>query len=327
MSELYPIKFQPIYHEKIWGGQRLRTLLNKDFGDQPNCGESWELSGVDGNISVVSNGFLEGNDLNELIEIYMGDLVGDKVYEKFGVEFPLLIKFIDANDDLSIQVHPNDKLSKERHNAYGKTEMWYVVGAEDGALINSGFNQELDREKYLDYFNSGKLMDLLHFDEVTAGDVFFIPAGRVHAIGKGCLVAEIQQTSDVTYRIFDYNRKDDKGNERELHTELALDAIDFSYSEEYKTKYSVETNVPTELATCKYFTTNLLEFNHELEKDYNAIDSFVIYMTMEGSFEIVTEGGTETVTTGETVLLPAMLESIQLKPLSDTVKILEVYIS
>jgi len=327
MSELYPIKFQPIYHDKIWGGQRLRTLLNKDFGDLPNCGESWELSGVEGNISVVSNGFLAGNDLNELIEIYMGDLVGDKVYEKFGVEFPLLIKFIDANDDLSIQVHPNDELSKERHNAYGKTEMWYVVGAEDGALINSGFNQELDREKYLEYFNSGKLMDLLHFDKVAAGDVFFIPAGRVHAIGKGCLVAEIQQTSDVTYRIFDYNRKDDKGNERELHTELALDAINFSYSEEYKTKYAIETNVPTELATCKYFTTNLLEFNHELEKDYNAIDSFVIYMTMEGSFEIKTEGGTETVTTGETVLLPAMLDSIQLKPLSDTVKILEVYIA
>ncbi len=326
MSELYPIKFQSIYHEKIWGGQRLRTLLNKDFGDLPNCGESWELSGVEGNISLVSNGFLAGNNLNELIEIYMGDLVGDKVYEKFGVEFPLLIKFIDANDDLSIQVHPNDELSKERHNAYGKTEMWYVVGTEDGALINSGFNQELDRGKYLEYFNNGKLMDLLHFDKVAAGDVFFIPAGRVHAIGKGCLVAEIQQTSDVTYRIFDYNRKDDKGNERELHTELALDAIDFSYSEEYKTKYSVETNVSTELASCQYFTTNLLEFDREHDKDYNAIDSFVIYMTMEGSFEINTEGGKEIVNTGETVLLPAMLESIQLKPLSEKVKLLEVYI-
>nr|WP_319512230.1 type I phosphomannose isomerase catalytic subunit [uncultured Draconibacterium sp.] len=326
MSNLYPIKFKPIFHEKIWGGNRMKTILNKDFGDMPNCGESWELSGVNGNISVVSNGFLAGNDLNELIEIYMGDLVGDKVYEKFGVEFPLLIKFIDAQDDLSIQVHPNDKLSKERHNAYGKTEMWYVAGAEKGALINSGFNQEVNREKYLEYFNAGKLTDLLHYDEAQVGDVFFIPAGRVHAIGKGCLVAEIQQTSDVTYRIFDYNRKDDKGNERELHTDLALDAIDFSYSSRYKTDYKTEENKAVEIVSCPYFTTNIIEFNKEQDKDYNQLDSFVIYMTMEGDFEIVTEGGSETVAMGETVLLPASLESVQLKPKSESVKILEVYI-
>jgi len=326
MSDLYPIKFTPIYHEKIWGGQGIRTILNKDFGTLANCGESWELSGVEGNISVVCNGFLAGNDLNELIEIYMGDLVGDKVFEKFGVEFPLLIKFIDANDDLSVQVHPNDQLSKERHNAYGKTEMWYVVGAEEGALINSGFNQELDREKYLEYFNQGKLMDILHFDQVSPGDVFFIPAGRVHAIGKGCLVAEIQQTSDVTYRIFDYNRKDANGNKRELHTDLALDAIDFSWSENYKTSYKPTLNTATELANCQYFTTNLIEFDKELDKDYNNIDSFVIYMTLEGEFEVITEGGQETMKKGETVLIPATLESVQLKPLSEKVKILEVYI-
>ncbi|WP_372649514.1 type I phosphomannose isomerase catalytic subunit [Draconibacterium sp.] len=326
MSNLYPIKFNPIFHEKIWGGNRMKTILNKDFGDMPNCGESWELSGVDGNISVVSNGFLAGNDLNELIEIYMGDLVGDKVYEKFGNEFPLLIKFIDAQDDLSIQVHPDDKLSKERHNAFGKTEMWYVAGTEKGALINSGFNQVVDREKYLEYFNSGKLTDLLHYDEAQVGDVFFIPAGRVHAIGKGCLVAEIQQTSDVTYRIFDYNRKDDKGNERELHTDLALDAIDFSYSSQYKTDYKTEENKAVEIVSCPYFTTNIIEFNKEQDKDYNQLDSFVIYMTMEGDFEIVTEEGSETVSMGETVLLPASLESVQLKPKSESVKILEVYI-
>ena len=326
MSNLYPIKFKPIFHEKIWGGNRMKTILNKDFGNLPNCGESWELSGVEGNISVVSNGFLAGNDLNELIEIYMGDLVGDKVYEKFGVEFPLLIKFIDAQDDLSIQVHPNDKLSKERHNAYGKTEMWYVAGTEEGALINSGFNQEVDREKYLEYFNSNKLTDLLHYDEAEVGDVFFIPAGRVHAIGKGCLVAEIQQTSDVTYRIFDYNRKDDKGNERELHTDMALDAIDFSYSSRYKTDYKTEENEAVEIVSCPYFTTNIIEFSKELDKDYNQLDSFVIYMTMEGEFEVTTEGGTEKIEMGETVLLPASLESVQLKPISKSVKILEVYI-
>ncbi|WP_340110787.1 type I phosphomannose isomerase catalytic subunit [Maribellus mangrovi] len=326
MSELYPIKFKPIFHEKIWGGNRMRSILNKDYGDLPNCGESWELSGVEGNISVVANGFLTGNDLNELIEIYMGDLVGDKVYEKFGNEFPLLIKFIDAQDDLSIQVHPNDKLSKERHNAYGKTEMWYVAGAEKGALINSGFNQVMNREKYLEYFSAGKLTDLLHYDEAEVGDVFFIPAGRVHAIGKGCLVAEIQQTSDVTYRIFDYNRKDDQGNERELHTDLALDAIDFTYASEYKTPYETQANVPTELVSCPYFTTNIIEFNKELDKEYNELDSFVIYMTLEGSFEIKTENGAETAEMGETVLVPASIESVQLKPRSEKVKILEVYI-
>ncbi|MDX1283686.1 MAG: type I phosphomannose isomerase catalytic subunit, partial [Draconibacterium sp.] len=256
----------------------------------------------------------------------MGDLVGDEVYEKFGDEFPLLIKFIDAEDDLSIQVHPNDELSKQRHNAYGKTEMWYVVDADEGALINSGFNQELSRGKYLQYFNAGKLTELLHYDEIEAGDVFFIPAGRVHAIGKGCLVAEIQQTSDVTYRIFDYNRTDDQGNQRELHTELALDAIDYSYASEYKSKYSVELNQSSKIVSCPYFTTNVLEFDKEIDKDYNNLDSFVIYMTLEGDFEIIFEDGNVTVEKGETILIPASLESVQLKPKSGKTKILEVYI-
>jgi mannose-6-phosphate isomerase len=325
MNTLYPIKFSPICLEKIWGGNRLKTLLNKKYNTK-NCGESWEISGVEGNISVVANGFLKGNDLSELIEIYMGDLVGDKVYEKFGNEFPLLIKFIDAQDDLSIQVHPNDELSKERHNAFGKTEMWYVVDVAEGALINSGFNQLVDKEKYLEYLENGKLIDLLKYDETKVGDVYFIPAGRVHAIGKGSMVAEIQQTSDVTYRIFDYNRKDDKGNERELHTELALDVIDFSYLEDYKTKYSTELNKSTEIVSCKYFTTNILEFDNSLEKDYFQIDSFVIYITLEGNFEIEIEAGVEKVDKGETVLIPANIDNLKLKPINGKVKLLEVYI-
>lgn len=325
MNTLYPIKFAPICFEKIWGGNRLKTLLNKKY-DSKNCGESWEISGVEGNISVVANGFLKGNDLSELIEIYMGDLVGDKVYEKFGAEFPLLIKFIDAQDDLSIQVHPNDELSKERHNAFGKTEMWYVVDVAEGALINSGFNQPVNKEKYIEYLENGNLIDLLKYDEADVGDVYFIPAGRVHAIGKGSLVAEIQQTSDVTYRIFDYNRKDDIGNERELHTEFALDAIDFSYLEDYKTKYRAETNKSTEIVSCKYFTTNILEFDKTIEKDYFQIDSFVIYITLEGFFEIETEAGTEKVSKGETVLIPANIDLLKLKPLNGKVKLLEVYV-
>ena len=325
MSGLYPIKFEPICLEKIWGGNRLKTLLNKRY-DTKNCGESWEISGVEGNISVVANDFLKGNDLNELMEIYMGDLVGDKVYERFGNEFPLLIKFIDAQDDLSIQVHPNDELSKERHNAFGKTEMWYVLDAAEGALINSGFNQPVDKEKYLEYLENGELIDLLKYDEVKVGDVFFIPAGRVHAIGKGSMVAEIQQTSDVTYRIFDYNRKDDKGNERELHTELALDAIDFSYLDEYKTKYKTELNKSVEIVKCKYFTTNIIELNQPVEKDYSLLDSFVIYINLEGDFEIETDEGTVNVGKGETILIPASLEIIKLNPAGEKVKLLEVYI-
>lgn len=323
--QLYPLKFKPICLEKIWGGNRLKTLLGKKY-DTKNCGESWEISNVEGSISVVANGFLKGNGLSELIEIYMGDLVGDKVYEKFGTEFPLLIKFIDAQDNLSIQVHPNDELSKERHNAFGKTEMWYVVDVADGALINSGFNQPVDREKYLEYLENGNLIDLLKYDEAKVGDVFFIPAGRIHAIGKGSLVAEIQQTSDVTYRIFDYNRKDHNGKARELHTGLALDAIDFSFLNDYKTKYNAKLNKSSGIVSCKYFTTNIIEFNQPIEKDYNQLDSFVIYMTLEGMFEIETEEGTEKIGIGETVLIPAVINSVKLIPQSGKVKLIEVYI-
>ncbi len=326
MPGLYPLKFKPFYLEKIWGGNRIRTILGKDFGEAPNCGESWELSAVEGYVSEVSNGFLVGNTITELVEVYMGDLVGDKVYRKFGIEFPLLLKFIDTNEDLSIQVHPGDDLARERHNAYGKTEMWYVVHAEKGALINSGFNRKITREQYTSLLEQGKLTDILHYDVVVPGDVFFIPAGRVHAIGKGVLLAEIQQTSDVTYRIFDYNRQDSQGNLRELHTDLALDAIDFNYLEEYKTKYTIERNASSEIVSCDYFTTNILEFSERLEKDYNMLDSFVVYMNLEGMFKIEFEEGEEIVMKGETVLIPSSLEAINLTPLSEVVKTLEIYL-
>ena len=283
---MYPFKFKPINKDKIWGGQKLKKLLNKEFSPLPNCGESWEISGVQDEISVVANGFLEGNNLEELIEIYMGELVGEKVYEKFGVEFPLLIKFIDANDDLSIQVHPNDEMSKERHNAFGKTEMWYVLQADEGSELIAGFNQEVDQKKYLEHLEKNTLMEILNTEKVKAGDVFFMPAGRVHAIGKGIVVAEIQQTSDVTYRIYDYNRKDDKGNTRELHTDMALDAIDYTFEKEYRTHYHTHKNQSSELVSCPYFTTNLIELTHSIEKDYNDLDSFIIYMCLEGNYAI-----------------------------------------
>ncbi len=326
MKNLYPLKFAPVYLDKIWGGQKIKTELGKNFGDLPNCGESWEISGVPGNISVVSNGYLKGNNLEELIEIYMGDLVGDRVHEKFSVEFPLLIKFIDANDDLSVQVHPDDKLSGERHQAFGKTEMWYVLQADKGARLNSGFNQPVDADTYLQKLSSGQLTDILNFEEVNPGDVFFMPAGRVHAIGKGILLTEIQQTSDVTYRIYDYNRKDAHGKERELHTDLALAAIDFTYHDNYRTPYHTELNKSTEVVNCKYFNTSVLEFDRTIDKDIYHLDSFVIFICLEGEYAIGYNTGTERVKKGETVLIPASLNQFRLEPLSNNVKLLEVHV-
>lgn len=326
MEGLYPLKFSPIYKDKIWGGDKIKTMLDKDFGSLPNCGESWEISAVADNISLVANGFLAGNTIEELIEVYMGELVGDRVFEAFGIEFPLLIKFIDANDNLSIQVHPDDELSRERHNAFGKTEMWYVIQADKGAKLQTGFNQEVDQDKYLFKLEHNELTDILNYEEVAPGDVFFIPAGRVHAIGKGILLAEIQQTSDITYRIFDYNRCDNQGNPREVHTDLSLDAIDYSFRPDYKTLYEPKLNEPVELVKCNYFTTNLLNFDQVVDKDYSQLDSFVVYICLDGEMTIDTESGSETVRKGETLLIPASIENVLLKPVSAAVKLLEVYI-
>ncbi|RLD64603.1 MAG: mannose-6-phosphate isomerase [Bacteroidetes bacterium] len=324
---LYPLKFKPIYIEKIWGGTKIKTFLNKNISNIDNCGESWEISCVKNNISVVENGFLKDNNLQEIIEVYMGDIVGDTVFEKFGDEFPLLIKFIDANDNLSVQVHPNDELAQERHNTNGKTEMWYIINAEKGAQLISGFNKEISKTTYLKHLKNNTLTEILNFEDVSTDDVFFIPAGRVHATGKGILLAEIQQTSDVTYRIFDWNRKDANGKSRELHTDLAVDALDFSHHNNYKTKYTKKINKSSNLINCQYFTTNILEFDKEIEKDYNELDSFVIYMCIEGSYSIkYNENNEIKISKGETVLLPAVLENILLMP-NEKTKLLEVYLS
>ena len=326
MKSLYPLKFKPILKDKIWGGRKLKTILNKDFSPLPNAGESWEISGVEGDVSIVENGFLAGNSINEVLEIYMGDLVGDKVYERFGNEFPLLIKFIDANDVLSIQVHPDDELAMERHNSKGKTEMWYIVQADEGASLISGFSRKVSKEEYLKYLEEKRLEDILMKHEVAEGDVFFIPAGRVHAIGKGILLAEIQQTSDVTYRIYDFDRKDADGNTRELHTELALDAIDYNYYDDLKTEYKHELNKTTEVVSCDYFITGVLEFDQIIEKDFYNLDSFMIYMCIDGEFDICYgDGECLNIKKGETVLVPAELRTVRLKPAMRT-KVLEVHL-
>ncbi|MCF6243123.1 MAG: class I mannose-6-phosphate isomerase [Bacteroidales bacterium] len=326
MENLYPLKFSPILKEKIWGGDKLNRLLNKDTASKTKIGESWEISGVEGDISIVSNGFLKGNNLNELIEIYMGDLIGDSIYEKFGEEFPVLIKFIDAADDLSIQVHPDDLYAQKRHKSYGKTEMWYIVQADKDAELITGFAKECSKPEYLAALNSGNLLDLLNEEKVSVGDVFFIPPGRVHAIGKGILLTEIQQTSDITYRIFDWGRTDSNGNHRELHTDLALDVIDFKAYPSYKTEYSFIENKTSNILKCPYFTTNILSFNQIIEKDYNLIDSFVIYICIEGNFKIGYEKNEfVNINFGESVLLPAILKNVRLIP-DNYCKILEIYI-
>jgi mannose-6-phosphate isomerase len=324
MNQLYPLSFKPIFKETIWGGKKLKTVLQKNINSD-HIGESWELSGVKNNLSVVKDGFLKDNNLEEIIEIYMGDLVGDKVYEQFGLEFPLLIKFIDANDDLSIQVHPDDELAAVRHDSFGKTEMWYVMQNEPGARLISGFNKKVNKQTYLEFFKNGKLKELLNYEKVSAGDVFFIPAGRIHAIGKGTLLAEIQQTSDVTYRIYDWDRKDAAGRSRELHTEQAVDAIDYDFYKDYKTKYTFFKNKTANIIDNKYFFTNILHFNQPIEKDYILIDSFIIYICMEGSFEIQHAEGKTKVSMGETILLPAVMKSVILYPENEC-KLLEVYI-
>lgn len=321
---LYPLKFKPICKERIWGGRKIETAFGKKLPAGEKIGESWELSGVDGDISVVSNGRLKGNNLQELIEIYMGDLVGDKVFEKYGEEFPLLIKLIDAADNLSIQVHPDDKLAAERHHSFGKTEMWYVVGHEQGAELYLGFNQPVDKEKYLKYLEAGRLAELLTAYKVEDGDSYFIPAGTIHAIGKGLLIAEIQQTSDITYRVFDWNRVDPKtGEGRELHTELALDAIEYKSRSDYKTVAAPKVNAPVTLERCPYFQTNSLIVDGSVERDYTDLDSFVIYICLDGELEMEYAGGAETIKKGETVLIPAELNDVTLKGVG---KVLEVYI-
>lgn len=325
MSQLYPLKFKTIFKDKIWGGEKIKTHLGKDFSPLPNCGETWEISGVKGDVSVVDNGPLAGTSLPELLEKFKGELAGDKIYAKFGNEFPLLIKFIDANDDLSIQVHPNDKLAKERHNSFGKTEMWYVLQADEGSKLISGFNQEVDRELYLDKFNSGHLTDILNEEDVKAGDVFFLPAGRVHTIGKGLLIAEIQQTSDITYRIYDFDRVDDKGNKRELHVEQALDAIDYNFYPEYKSKYTLIENEPVHVVSCQYFTTNILKYTENTSRDYSNLDSFVIQICVEGSYTLICGDEKLEVKKGDSILLPKALNTVEIET-ETGFKILESYI-
>ncbi|MBT5787946.1 MAG: mannose-6-phosphate isomerase [Flavobacteriaceae bacterium] len=320
---LYPLKFTPISKYRMWGGDKLNTVLNKQF-EQQQVGESWEISDVKGEQTLVANGSLSGKTLKELISTYQSELVGTNVYDKFGADFPLLIKFIDAKTPLSIQVHPHDHIAKERHDSFGKNEMWYIMDADYEAEIIVGFNKELTKESYTEQLQNESLLEVLNKEQTSSGDAFYIPTGRVHAIGAGVLLAEIQQTSDVTYRIYDYNRVDKAtGETRELHNDLALDVIDFSVHDSYKTKYDNKPNTSNQLIHTDYFRSNILTIDQSIKKDYSDIDSFVIYICTEGALELTTSQGAYSLKKGETLLLPACVNYIVLEPYQQS-ELLEV---
>lgn len=319
---LYPLKFTPILKDKIWGGQKLKNLLNKD-SNLPNIGESWEISDVEGDTSIVSNGNLKGKSLKDLLETYKSDLLGEKNYHIFGNKFPLLIKFIDAKEDLSIQLHPNDELAAKRHNSFGKTEMWYTLQADEDSNLIVGFNQDMTPEKYLSHLKNKTLPEILNFDKVKKGDTYFIEVGRIHAIGAGVMVAEIQQTSDITYRVYDWDRVDNDGNERDLHNDLAIDAFNFDMPDNFRVKYSKTENVSNQMVSCPYFKTSYLNVTKTLKKVNNK-ESFFIYMCVDGEAEITSEGYTELIKKGETILLPAAIKDYEIT--SKNASLLEVYV-
>lgn len=325
-NQLYPLEFKPIFRDKIWGGQRIKNKLGFEIGDLPNCGELWSLSGYPDEQSMVANGFLEGNQLNEVLEIYMDELVGGNIYDKFGNVFPILVKILDAEDWLSIQVHPDDDLAQKRGLEGGKTEMWYVLDANSDSKLIAGFNQKVNEYTYRRKIDEKKLPEIMNFVDVEKEDVFFMPSGRVHALGPGILLAEIQQTSDTTYRIYDWDRIDANGKGRELHLDEAMEAIDFELYDNYKTQYTRSSNDTNKIVDTPFFTTNLLNLNKGMEKNYEELDSFVILLAAEGAFRYSDPNGNSgEIKAGESLLLPATQNHLGIHPVGEC-KILEIYI-
>jgi len=326
MHTLYPFQFHSELFPRIWGGQRLHTLFGKGTDKVGNYGESWEISAFESHDSVVSNGFLAGNTLTELVEVYMGALVGEAVFEKFGNSFPLLVKFIDAAQNLSLQVHPGDKLARQRHQSFGKSEMWYVVDSSPESRIFAGFNKETSPAEVHDAISNNSLEHLLRSGVVVPGDVFHIQPGTVHAIGAGVLLAEIQQASDITYRLYDWGRVDEAGKSRDLHIELATDAIHFGKADHFSLPYQPKANSRTRLVADINFTVNLITFDKPFEADYYSLDSFVVLVCVQGQLLLRYSDGQFQLRCGEVVLIPAEFTGIELVPEKGTCKVLETYI-
>lgn len=317
-------KFKPLLKQTLWGGDRIIPFKQLD-ARLDNVGESWEISGVPGNETVVADGPMAGKTLNELVSEQRELLVGHENYERFGNEFPLLIKFIDARQDLSIQVHPNDEVAHRQGKERGKTEMWYALGTDgsDKPTLYCGLSKEITPEEYKAMVEGDTITDALARYEVREGDVFFIPAGRIHAIGAGCFVAEIQQTSDVTYRIYDFKRKDKDGNYRQLHTREAAEAIDYTVLPDYRTHYQPKTNEGQQVVSCPYFTTAVYDLTESMLLDYSDLDSFVILIGVKGQGTVSVDGEQTSLSAGETILLPATTREVKIE---GTVRFLETYV-
>ncbi|MDD4848954.1 MAG: class I mannose-6-phosphate isomerase, partial [Bacteroidales bacterium] len=325
MNKLYPLKFQPIFKEKLWGGQNLKNMIHGDFHNLKNCGEAWLLSGVLNNETKVINGWLQENDIAELCEVYMDDLLGESVFAKYKDQFPLLFKLIDADDNLSVQVHPDDVLAQKKGEKFGKTEMWFIMQAEKNAQLISGFEKKIDEDILRKAILDKKLPEILHYENVQSGDAFFTPAGRVHAIGKGIVLAEIQQSSDATYRLYDWERLDDNGKSRPLHITDSLQAIDYSSNKSAKVPYTIRENETMPMVQCDQFITNVLHFSSPILKNFEDIDSFVVYFCTEGSFAVKFDNELTEVGYGEVVLIPSCIDSIEMYPHGHTTA-LEVYV-
>ncbi len=320
---MQPFKFRPILKQTIWGGQKIKSLKHIDT-TLKKVGESWEISGVPGNETQVAGGPFDGKPLNELVATLKEELIGKANYERFGNEFPLLIKFIDATDDLSIQVHPTDETAKKQGRHRGKTEMWYLMDSDAGASLLCGLKRTITPQEYKALVESHHITDVICRYQVKEGDCFFLPAGRIHAIGSGCMLAEIQQTSDVTYRIYDFNRHDDLGRPRELHTELAAESIDYHVEDDYQTHYTPMRNERTELVRCPHFTTSIYDLDFPLTLNYSSLDSFVILIALKGHATLTdNEGNTISLRMGETVLIPATTKTIRVE---GEIKFLETYV-
>ena len=319
--KLYPLQFEPILKERIWGGTKLNTFLNKPITSNIT-GESWEISTVENDVSVVANGSLKGKSLNELINEFPEAVLGTKVYAQFGKQFPLLFKYIDAREDLSIQLHPNDELAKKRHNSFGKTEMWYVMQADTDARLIVGFKEKSSPEEYIKNLNNKTLLTILDSKKVKQGDVFMLDTGTIHAIGAGIVIAEIQQTSDITYRVYDFDRVDANGKTRELHIDLALEALNYEKIQAQRF-YSKTENIANEIVNCNYFTTSFIPLDGNIELHKNQT-SFTVYMCVEGDFKLTFDNESFSYKKGDTVLIPAAITDFQL---SGKASILEIYIS
>lgn len=320
---MQPIKFNPLLVQTLWGGEKIIPFKNLN-SDLTQVGESWEISGVKGNETVVSEGEFKGKKLNELVDELKGKLVGEANYKRFGNDFPLLIKFIDARQELSIQVHPTDELAQKRGKLRGKTEMWYIMDSDENAKLRAGMKEKITPEQYKQMVEDDTITEAIAEYKVKEGDCFFLPAGRIHSIGTGCFLAEIQQTSDVTYRIYDFKRKDKDGNYRELHTEEAAECIDYNVEPNYRTEYTPVKNEGVALVECPYFTTAVYDLNEPMTLDYSELDSFVILIGLKGSGEITdNEGNTTSLCEGETILIPATTSEVKV---TGNIKFLETYV-